>query len=259
MAARPAVTIPACRGAPERTVLAWRGTRTGPGTVAAMTDDTPRAVADPARHTDHVRTGPDGRPRCWWPGDDPLYVHYHDREWGRPVTEDVVLFEKLCLEGFQSGLAWITILRKRENFRAAFAGFDPAVVAGFGAADVDRLLADAGIVRHRRKIESAINNAQRALELIDETGSLAAYLWSFEPAAAEGVRSEDQPLPGSTPASTLLAADLRRRGWTWLGPTTVYAFMQAMGLVNDHLPGCWVRDEVAQERARLHRPVPHSG
>ena len=204
---------------------------------------------------DFVRIGEDGQPRCWWPGDDPLYVHYHDHEWGRPSTDDVVLFEKLCLEGFQSGLAWITILRKRENFRAAFADFDPAVVATFDDDDVERLLGDAGIVRHRRKIESTINNARRALELIDETGSLAAHLWAFEPAGAEGEPVEGWPMPASTPTSIRLAADLKRRGWTWLGPTTVYAFMQAMGLVNDHLPGCWVHDEVAQERARLRRPI----
>lgn len=202
-----------------------------------------------------VRIAEDGRPRCWWPGDDPLYLQYHDHEWGRPATDDVALFEKLCLEGFQSGLAWITILRKRENFRAAFAGFDPAVVAGFGDDDVDRLLADAGIVRHRRKIESAINNARRALELIDEAGSLAAHLWSFEPPGPEGEPAEDWPMPASTPTSTRLAADLKRRGWTWLGPTTVYAFMQAVGLVNDHLPGCWIHDAVDDERAQLRRPA----
>lgn len=203
---------------------------------------------------DFVRIGEDGRPRCWWPGDDPLYLRYHDHEWGRPATDDVVLFEKLCLEGFQSGLAWITILRKRENFRAAFEGFDPAVVAGFDEDDVERLLGDAGIVRHRRKIESTINNARRALELIEDTGSLAAHLWAFEPAGPEGEPVEGWPVPASTPTSARLAADLKRRGWTWLGPTTVYAFMQAMGLVNDHLPGCWVHDEVEQERACLHRP-----
>jgi len=216
-------------------------------------------MTDPAdRHDDFVRIGGDGRPRCWWPGDDPLYVRYHDTEWGRPTRDDVTLFEKLCLEGFQSGLAWITILRKRDNFRAAFDGFDPERVAAFGADDVDRLLADAGIVRHRRKIESAINNAQRALELIDEAGSLAAHLWSFEPGGPEGEIPDGSPVPAHTPTSARLAADLKRRGWTWLGPTTVYAFMQAMGLVNDHLPGCWVRDEVDADRGGSDRPAPAS-
>lgn len=204
---------------------------------------------------DFVRIGEDGRPRCWWPGDDPLYVRYHDHEWGRPTVDDLLLFEKLCLEGFQSGLAWITILRKRENFRAAFAGFDPALVAAFDDADVERLLGDTGIVRHRRKIESTINNARRALELIDETGSLAAHLWRFEPSGPEGEPAAGSPVPASTPTSNRLAADLKRRGWTWLGPTTAYAFMQAMGLVNDHRPGCWVHDEVENERAQLRRPT----
>jgi len=182
--------------------------------------------------------GADGKARCWWPGDDPEYIAYHDNEWGRPVTDDVRLFEKICLEGFQSGLSWLTILRKRENFRAAFAGFDPAVVATFGEDDVQRLLGDAGIVRHQGKIRSAINNAQRALELADEFGSLSDYFWSWEPTEVEGDRSGPFGIPATTPTSVALAKDLKKRGWSFVGPTTVYAFMQAMGLVNDHVDGC---------------------
>jgi DNA-3-methyladenine glycosylase I len=203
----------------------------------------------------HLALGDDGHPRCWWGGSTPDYVAYHDHEWGRPVVDDRRLFEKLCLEGFQSGLSWLTILRKRENFRAAFAGFDPHVVAGFGEADVERLLGDAGIVRHRRKIESTINNARRALELVDEWGSLAAFVWSYE--TPEPHRTDgDVPIPSTSPASVALSGDLRRRGWSFVGPTTVYAFMQAMGLTNDHLEGCYVRDEVERQRDALARPRP---
>lgn len=202
---------------------------------------------------DWLRRGDDGVDRCWWPGDAADYVAYHDDEWGRPVVDDVRLFEKICLEGFQSGLSWLTILRKRDNFRAAFAGFDPAAVARFGDDDVARLLDDAGIVRHRRKIESAINNAGRALELIDERGSLAAYFWSWEPASREG-DGGDGPIPATTPTSSAIAKDLKRRGWSFVGPTTVYAFMQAMGLVNDHVEGCVAGEACERERARLVRP-----
>jgi DNA-3-methyladenine glycosylase I len=190
-----------------------------------------------------VVIGDDGQGRCWWGDSTDDYRAYHDTEWGFGVTDDHRLFEKLCLEGFQSGLSWLTILRKRENFRSAFAGFDPAVVATFTEDDVARLLGDAGIVRHAGKIRSTINNAGRAMELIDEFGSLAAYFWpnaTFGPAGSH-------VLPTSE-ASTALAKDLKKRGWTFVGPTTVYAFMQAMGLVNDHLDGCWVRDQA--ERAR---------
>jgi len=187
-----------------------------------------------------LRTGSDGVTRCWWCGDDPLYVRYHDDEWGRTVTDDHRLFEKLCLEGFQSGLSWLTILRKREAFRAAFAGFDPERVAAFGEADVERLLADAGIVRHSGKIRSAIGNAGRCLEVIDEHGSLAAYVRRFTPESPH--RTEVPPgIPSTSPSSVALSKDLKRRGWTFVGPTTVYAFMQAMGLVNDHLEGCAIR------------------
>jgi DNA-3-methyladenine glycosylase I len=198
----------------------------------------------------------DGR-RCAWCGADPLYRRYHDREWGRPVRDDVRLFEKLCLEGFQSGLSWLTILRKREHFRAAFAGFEIERVARFGERDVERCLADAGIVRHRGKIESTVNNARRALELIEEHGSLAAWLWRFEPPASERPARVTWPallaMP-KTPTSTALSKELRRRGWTFVGPTTCYAFMQAMGLVNDHIEGCDARAEVEAARARFRRP-----
>jgi DNA-3-methyladenine glycosylase I len=198
-------------------------------------------------------TGADGLVRCWWPGTDPLYVRYHDEEWGRPVRNDHRLFEKICLEGFQSGLSWLTILRKREHFREAFEGFDPDRVARYTARDVTRLLKNAGIVRHRGKIESTINNAKRALDLMVERGSLAKYFWGWEPPAKERppVCSYDV-LRGTstTPASVRLSKDLKARGWTFVGPTTVYAFMQAMGLVNDHVEGCHCRAEVAKLRRR---------
>ena len=193
--------------------------------------------------------------RCSWPGEDELYIRYHDREWGRPVVDDQRLFEKICLEGFQSGLSWITILRKRDNFRTAFRDFDPKAVARFGARDVQRLLKDAGIVRHRGKIESTINNAQRALELIDERGSLAAYFWSWEPEAKNRPKRLSRDLiMSTTPESTALSKDLKKRGWTFVGPTTCYAFMQAMGLVNDHVHDCEIRTEIERARQRLSRP-----
>lgn len=207
---------------------------------------------------DGIITGPDGVDRCFWHGNLPDYIHYHDYEWGRPVADDRRLFEKICLEGFQSGLSWLTILRKRENFRAAFAGFDPRALAQYGPQHVERLLQDKGIVRHRGKIESVLNNARRALELEREAGSLAAYFWRFEPAAAERPQRLDHAtLKGlaHTAASHRLSADLRRRGWSFVGPTTAYAFMQAMGLVNDHLEGCWCREEVARARRAFRPPL----
>jgi DNA-3-methyladenine glycosylase I len=210
------------------------------------------AVAD-----ERLITGADGRRRCWWPGDDPEYIRYHDEEWGRPVVDDRRLFEKLCLEGFQSGLSWITILRKRENFRTAFADFDPVIVGQFGPNDVERLLGDAGIVRHRRKIESTINNAARALELAEECGSLARYIWSWEPTNPREARppaEAEWPMPSTTATSTALSKDLKRRGWSFVGPTTAYAFMQAMGLVEDHVEGCSVGEVCRAERAALARP-----
>jgi len=179
--------------------------------------------------------------RCWWCGTDPLYIEYHDREWGRPVTDDRRLFEKVCLEGFQAGLSWLTILRKRENFRRAFAGFDFDRVARYTSRDVTRLLENPGIIRHRGKIESTINNARRAIELRDEFGSLAKYFWKWEPDPASRPRViTRETLMGmaTTPESVALSRDLRRRAWTFVGPTTIYAFMQAMGLVNDHVDDC---------------------
>ncbi len=199
----------------------------------------------------------DGRWGCWWAGDDREYRAYHDSEWGRPVDDDIRLFEKLCLEGFQTGLSWLTILRKRKNFREAFAGFDPAVIAGFGPDDVERLLDDAGIVRHRGKIEATINNARRYHELVDTEGSLAAFVWQFEPdeesRPIEMTRDELFEMT-KTPESTRLSKELKRKGWRFVGPTTMYAFMQAMGLVNDHLEGCHVRAEALAERAAFTPP-----
>ena len=192
-----------------------------------------------------VRTGVDGVRRCWWCGDAEDYIAYHDEEWGRPVTDDDGLFEKLCLEGFQSGLSWLTILRKREGFRRAFKGFDIDAVARMRSSSVERLLQDASIVRHRGKIESVLNNAKRARELRDAEGSLVEYFWRHR---------EDRPFPGviaSTDASKAISKDLKKRGWSYVGPTTVYAFMQAMGLVNDHAPGCSHYDEVERERAAV--------
>ena len=192
--------------------------------------------------------------RCWWAGTDPLYVRYHDEEWGRPVHDDTRLFEKICLEGFQAGLSWLTILRKRENFRRAFAGFDIEQVARFSARDVNRLLRDAGIVRHRGKIESTINNARRALDIRNEQGSLSAYFWTWQPEPASRPRRFTREVlmtMATTPESTALSKDLRRRGWTFVGPTTIYAFMQAMGLVNDHVQDCAVRRVVERARGDL--------
>jgi DNA-3-methyladenine glycosylase I len=206
-----------------------------------------------------VVLGEDAVARCWWGGgSDPAYRSYHDDEWGMPVTDDVRLFEKLTLEGFQSGLSWLTILRKREAFRRAFAGFDFHRVARFGERDVARLLGDASIVRHRGKIESAVNNARRALELVDEAGSLAVFVWQFEPPpSARPRRLTRTALEGlsQTDESRALAKELKRRGWSFVGPTTVYAFMQAMGLVDDHLEGCAARARVEAARAALVRPA----
>ncbi|WP_315918936.1 DNA-3-methyladenine glycosylase I [Mesorhizobium sp. SP-1A] len=201
--------------------------------------------------------GPDGALRCFWHGNLPDYLHYHDHEWGRPMADDTRLFEKICLEGFQSGLSWLTILRKRENFREAFEGFDFERVARFGEADIERLLANAGIIRHRGKIASTINNARRARELADETGSLAAYFWSFEPGPDQRPKVVDLAHLRANPTTAVsvrLSKDLKKRGWSFVGPTTVYAFMQAMGLVNDHLEGCVCREKVEAQRAAFLRP-----
>lgn len=186
---------------------------------------------------DGLITGADGQKRCWWCGDDPLYVRYHDEEWGRPVTDDIRLFEKMCLEGFQAGLSWITILRKRENFRAAFSGFDFYKVAKFTETDVERLLQDSGIIRHRGKIQATIHNAQQVPCVIEEFGSFSDYLWGFQP--KNHVRPKSRAdIPATTKESTALSKDLKKRGFKFVGPTTMYALMQAMGMVNDHIEGC---------------------
>jgi DNA-3-methyladenine glycosylase I len=204
--------------------------------------------------SDGLAKDEEGLVRCAWGDSAPEYRAYHDTEWGFPVGDDRRLFEKLCLEGFQSGLSWLTILRKREAFRRAFAGFDFEQVARFGDRDVERLLGDASIVRHRGKIEATINNAGRAVELIEEEGSLAAYVWRFQPEPA----TRPQRLTwdvlremATTEESRALAKDLKRRGWRFVGPTTVYAFMQAMGLVNDHLDGCFAREAARRARAEF--------
>lgn len=195
-------------------------------------------------------TGPDGKERCFWCSMAPEFPAYHDTEWGFPVENDFRLFEKLSLEGFQSGLSWRTILVKRERFREVFHGFDFRRVARFTEKDVARLLEDAGIVRHRGKIEAVINNAQRALELVKSEGSLAAFVWRYE-AAEPGA----EPLTASTsPESIALSKELKKRGWKFVGPTTVYAFMQAMGLVNDHAAGCCIRAKAEKARKAFRRP-----
>ena len=191
--------------------------------------------------------GEDGVRRCPWGSGTPDYRVYHDGEWGMPVVGDAPLFEKVCLEGFQAGLSWITILRKRSDFRRAFRGFELDAVARFNTRSVERLLRDSGIVRHRGKIESTINNARRAQELRDEYGSLASYFWEFEPRR----RACPVPMPALTRESTALSVDLKRRGWSFVGPTTMYAFMQAMGLVNDHLRGCPARVRCESSRRAL--------
>jgi DNA-3-methyladenine glycosylase I len=202
--------------------------------------------------------GEDGHVRCWWCTSAPEYRAYHDDEWGRPVTDDRTLFGKFVLETFQSGLSWLTVLRKRENFRAAFAGFDFEQVARFNARSVERLMQDAGIIRNRAKILAAINNAKRACELVDECGSIAAFLWRYEPGPASRPKrlTRDVLLKMATsPESVALSKDLKARGWSFVGPTTLYAHMQAMGLVNDHLHGCHVRESVVAARARLVVPA----
>ena len=196
--------------------------------------------------------GPDGKSRCGWCGAAPEYMDYHDTEWGFPVSDDHRLFEKLSLEGFQSGLSWRTILAKRENFRSAFHHFDIDRVARFTARDVDRLLKDEGIVRHRGKIEAVINNARRAQELIAQEGSLAAFVWRYEP---DQKRLAEPQTASTSEESIALSKALKKRGWKFVGPTTVYAFMQAMGLINDHVEDCVIRAEVEQARKRFKRPA----
>jgi DNA-3-methyladenine glycosylase I len=195
--------------------------------------------------------GPDGKPRCRWCGDAPEFLHYHDTEWGFPVVEDCRLFEKLSLEGFQSGLSWRTILVKRESFRTAFHNFDFTRIARYTQRDIDRLLKDAGIVRHRGKIEAVINNAQRALELVRREGSLAAYIWRYEPDKKQLAKPQTA---STSEASLALSNDLKKQGWKFVGPTTVYAFMQAMGLINDHVEDCVIRAKAERARKSFKRP-----
>jgi DNA-3-methyladenine glycosylase I len=202
-------------------------------------------------------TSDDGVTRCWWCDADPLYRDYHDNEWGRPVDDDRRLFEKICLEGFQSGLSWLTILRKRENFRAAFKSFDLEKVARFDKRSVQRLMQDAGIVRNRAKIEATINNARRCSDLIDEHGSLATYVWSYEPRPSTRPKSLDwTKLTQMTTSdeAKAMSKDLKKRGWAFVGPTTVYAFMESMGLVNDHVSRCTFRQECEEDRSAFIRP-----
>lgn len=197
-------------------------------------------------------TAPDGKPRCAWCGGAPEFLPYHDSEWGFPVDDDIRLFEKICLEGFQSGLSWRTILNKRENFRKAFRGFDFHKVARFGERDVERLLLDPGIVRHRGKIEATINNAKRAREMVRSEGSLAAFFWRYEPdPASQGVPQSQT----TSPESVAISKELKKRGWKFVGPTTVFAFIQAMGLINDHVEDCVTRKKVANARKRFRAPV----
>jgi DNA-3-methyladenine glycosylase I len=201
--------------------------------------------------------GDDGKERCFWCSQSPDYIAYHDDEWGLPVVDDRLLFEKICLEGFQSGLSWLTVLRKREGFRRAFAGFDIETIARFTPAKVAQLLSDPAIIRHRGKIESVVNNARRAGELIEECGSLASFVWRFEPPALlrRGKVTREVLMARSTsPDSTAMSKELRKRGWSFLGPTTAYAFMQAMGLVNDHLEGCFAREVAQRAREALRLP-----
>jgi DNA-3-methyladenine glycosylase I len=207
-------------------------------------------VAETRKYPSLAR-GADGRRRCWWGESSPEYVGYHDREWGRPVTDDDGLFERLSLEGFQSGLSWLTILRKRDAFREAFAGFRIGEVARFGSRDVKRLMADAGIVRNRRKIDAAIENAHAAMALADDGASLSGLVWSFRPKGHLAPRTAAD-LPATTPESAALSRELKAKGFRFVGPTTAYALMQACGLVNDHILGCAVRGEVtrAQRGAR---------
>tara|TARA_B100001250_G_scaffold327578_1_gene291836 strand:- start:71 stop:703 length:633 start_codon:yes stop_codon:yes gene_type:complete len=200
--------------------------------------------------TNNCLTGSDGVTRCRWPGNDSLYISYHDEEWGFPETDNAKLFEKISLEGFQSGLSWITILRKRENFRKAFCDFDLEIVSKFDEKKIKNLLSDEGIIRHEGKIRSVINNSQRALQLIEEQGSLAQYFYSQPQQVAEEDCVENS-IPSQTEQSVELSKDLKRRGWTWIGPTTLYSFMQSMGVVNDHVTKCEIREIAERKRAKI--------
>ena len=200
--------------------------------------------------------GADGLVRCNWQNDKDDYRTYHDEEWGVPQDDDFRLFEKICLEGFQSGLSWLTILRKRENFRAAFADFDFYRVAEFGDDDVERLVKDEGIIRHRGKITSTINNAARAIEMVEQEGSLGRWFWSWEPSKFQrpGEVTWKVASTANTDISTALSKELKKRGWSFVGPTTCYAFMQAMGMVNDHVEGCFCRERIEKARDVFVRP-----
>jgi DNA-3-methyladenine glycosylase I len=222
-----------------------------------MTEQKPDDHASRQAPAPGLITGPDGTARCFWGAGSDEYIAYHDHEWGRPVADDRRLFEKICLEGFQAGLSWLTILNKREAFRLAFAQFDAERVARFEPKDVERLLGDAGIVRHRGKIESAINNAKRVLELSEQFGSLAAYAWRFEPgpdSRPSRITHEALRTMTTSPASVAMSKDLKKRGWSFVGPTTVYAFMQAMGLVNDHVEDCHARELALAARQHMRPP-----
>lgn len=208
--------------------------------------------------SDGLLKGEDGKVRCWWHGNDAEYLRYHDEEWGTPVSDDIHLFEKICLEGFQAGLSWLTILCKRDNFRVAFDGFDYKKIARYTQKDIDRLVQDAGIVRHRGKIESTINNAKMAIELIEEFGSLSAYFWQYEPEKKSRPKICDYKTLsklGKTLESTAMSKDLKKRGWSFVGPTTCYAFMQSMGIVNDHIEGCICRQKTEKKRKQFKRPT----
>lgn len=237
--------------APERLRRLLEGDKTPENLCLARPSRAPQNRRTHLVSTPTTIVGPDARPRCRWCAAAPEFLAYHDHEWGFPVSEDRRLFEKLCLESFQSGLSWRTILAKRENFRAAFHQFDFNRVAGFGEADVTRLLSDAGIVRHRGKIEAVINNARRAQELVQTEGSIAAFVWRFEPAPDPKVQPQTE---SSSAASIALSKELKKRGWKFVGPTTVYAFMQAMGLINDHVEDCVIRAQVARARKGFKRP-----
>ncbi len=212
-----------------------------------------RSATLPTMTNDALVLGDDDRQRCSWGASTPDYARYHDTEWGRPTIDERTLFEKICLEGFQSGLSWLTILRKRENFRVAFADFDAATVADYDEPEIERLLGDAGIIRHRGKIEATINNARRLVELHESGTSLGAVIWSFEPADWPAPTSMGD-VPAVTDESTALAKHLKKLGFRFVGPTTAYAAMQAMGIVNDHMDGCWVRDSCMRERAAITPP-----
>ena len=207
----------------------------------------------PRKELSDYSVGPDGLQRCWWCGDDEQYIEYHDKEWGRPVADDQQLYEKMCLEGFQAGLSWITILRKRAAFRSAFGDFEMEHVAKFSSTKVEKLMLDPKIVRHRGKIESVVNNAQRAIELRDEFGSLARFFWRFEPGKSQPLDRRSE-MKAYRPESTAISKELKRRGWSFVGPTTCYSLMQAMGMVNDHLRECHRWKVIEQLRSEFIRP-----